>query len=241
MLVAAHPRVVIHIPRLGHAHHRVDQQVRFDLTRRQLRDLLVRPVHRVARLERDHFAPAELLEAGTHLRRALAQVLEIVMGRRLDAGQLAADVHGTRHIIEKMHRRVLLIGGAEHTLRFGRLVRRPDVADLEGGENDAFEITQGHLVARLEFGRKLVRHIQRDRHRPQHAAGEAHAADHRVVVILVEKTLERRERTVENQFDITKLALGEVPRRTVACRLLLGLGRSLIQVKILSVRRHAAS
>ena len=63
MLVAAHAREVVDVAGLRHADDGLHQQVRLDVLRRAEGELLVRAVHRVARLERDDLAPAELLEA----------------------------------------------------------------------------------------------------------------------------------------------------------------------------------
>ena len=79
VLVAAHAREVIDVAGLRHADDGMDQQVRLDLLRRAERELLVRAVHRIARLERDDAAPAELLKAIAQLLRSVAQVLEIVV------------------------------------------------------------------------------------------------------------------------------------------------------------------
>jgi hypothetical protein len=90
MLVAAHARVVIDVARLRHADDGLNQQVRLDLFGGAKRELLVRAVHRIARLERDDTAPAELLKSFAKLTRSITQVLEIVVTRYLDAAQLAA-------------------------------------------------------------------------------------------------------------------------------------------------------
>ena len=81
VLVAAHAREVVDVAGLRHADDGMDQQVRFDVLRRAERELLVRAVHRIARLERHDPAPAELLKAIAKLLRSIAQVLEIVVNR----------------------------------------------------------------------------------------------------------------------------------------------------------------
>ncbi len=62
VLVAAHPRVVVHVTRPGQSDHRLDQQVGFDLAGRAEGQLLVRAVQRIAGLEGHDLAPAELAE-----------------------------------------------------------------------------------------------------------------------------------------------------------------------------------
>ena len=69
-LIAPHAGVVVDVPGLGHAHDRVNEQVGFDLRRRSKRQFLMRPVHRVPGLERDHLRPSELGKLRPKLRRA---------------------------------------------------------------------------------------------------------------------------------------------------------------------------
>ncbi len=61
-LVAAHAGEVVDIARLGHADDRVDQQVGLGLFRGAEGQFLVRAVQRVAGLEGDDAAPAQLAE-----------------------------------------------------------------------------------------------------------------------------------------------------------------------------------
>ena len=63
-LIAAHAGEVIHVAGFGHAHHRVDQQVRLRLTGGAEGQLLMRAVQRVAGLKRHNLAPAHLAEIG---------------------------------------------------------------------------------------------------------------------------------------------------------------------------------
>jgi hypothetical protein len=59
----------------------------------------MRPVHRVACLERDDFAPAKLAKALAEFGRTVAEVLEIVVSRRFDPQQPAADINRMPDII----------------------------------------------------------------------------------------------------------------------------------------------
>ena len=69
-LIATHACVMVDVPRLGHADHRMDQQVGLDLLGRSRRQLLVRAVHRVTGLERHYFRPAQLRELRPAIRPA---------------------------------------------------------------------------------------------------------------------------------------------------------------------------
>ena len=69
-LVAAHSRVVIHVAGLGHAHHRMNQQVGLDLLGGAESQFDVGAVHGVASLEGDHAAPAHAGKLGTNFGRS---------------------------------------------------------------------------------------------------------------------------------------------------------------------------
>jgi hypothetical protein len=84
-LVAAHPGEVVDVARLGQADDRMDQQVGLGLLGGAEGQLLVRAVQRVAGLERDDLAPAELAEQRAQLVRRVAAGAVVVMHRRLDA------------------------------------------------------------------------------------------------------------------------------------------------------------
>ena len=134
----------------------MDEQVRLDLTRGAQRQLLVGAVDWVAGLESHDLAPAELAKARPELRRRVAQVLEVVVHRRLDAAQATAHVDRVRDVVQVMHRRVLLVGCAEHARSFRGLVGRPDVADLERRYDHALEIPESDVVAGLDAGSELL-------------------------------------------------------------------------------------
>ena len=59
-LVAVNASVVIEVTRLGHTHYGVNQEVGLQFLGCPQRQLEVRPVHRVSRLERDHSLPSTL-------------------------------------------------------------------------------------------------------------------------------------------------------------------------------------
>ena len=68
-LIAADPGVVVDVARLGHPHDRVDQHVGVDSGSGAQGQLLVRSVHRVARLESDDPAPAASRDLSVNLPR----------------------------------------------------------------------------------------------------------------------------------------------------------------------------
>ena len=116
-LVAAHPGEVVDVARLGQAHHRVDQQVGLGFLGGAEGQLLVGAVQRVAGLEGDDLAPAELAEIGAQLVRRVAAAAEIVMRRRLDAGDRAAEIDLAGGVVQVVDRRVGVVVGAEDLSR----------------------------------------------------------------------------------------------------------------------------
>ncbi len=63
---------MVHVAGFGHAHHRVQQQHPVHFLGRPLGQLLVYTMQRVAGLEGDHIAPAELLKPCARLGRRQA-------------------------------------------------------------------------------------------------------------------------------------------------------------------------
>ena len=113
-LVAAHAGEVVDVAGLGHADDRVDQQVRLAACGGAEGQLLVGAVQRVAGLEGDDPAPAELAEAVAQLLRRVAQMREVVVHRRLDALRPGRRDRRCRLVEQVAHGRVGHVVGAEH-------------------------------------------------------------------------------------------------------------------------------
>ncbi len=224
---------MIDVARLGHADDGVDQQVGLDVARGPQRQLLMRPVHRVSRLECDDLAPAELTEAIADFIGSIPKMLEIVVGWRLDTAKPAADIDWIADIEQVIHTRVLVIGGPEDRRSFRHQIGLPDVADFECGDDDPLEVAQCQPLSGLQLVGERLAYVQCDRDRPEQAAAESHIGDNGVVIGLREKTLERRERAVQKQLDVAELPFGQVPRLEVAGSLLLGLGLTRRQIQLL--------
>ena len=148
-------------------------------------------------------------------------MLEIVVNWSLDAAQLAAEIDGVRAVLQIADARVLVVGGAEHGLRLGLEVRTIDARDLHRRGQHAFAVAQRDPSPSELLG-ECLGHVERDRHRPEHAAREPHVASTRSIVVLAEETLERRERAVQQHLDVAELAHVEIPRRQVARGVFLG-------------------
>ena len=102
---------------------------------------------------------------------------------------------------------------AENGFGFRRAVGLPDVFDVQDGEHDAFGIAQGDFAAAgLELLREFFGDVERDRHRPENAAGQPHVAADAFVVGLVHEAGERREAAAQQQFEVADLARRSGPR-----------------------------
>ena len=89
VLVTAHAREMINVAGLGHADHRLNQQIGFDVPCGAESQFLMRPVQRIAGLKRNDLAPAQFAKTTAQFRWRIAQQLEIVISRRLDTANLA--------------------------------------------------------------------------------------------------------------------------------------------------------
>ena len=176
----------------------------------------MRAVQRVAGLERHDPPPAQLAEIGAQLVRRVAPCLEVVMHRRLDAGDRPAETDRAGDIVEVVHRRVRRVVGAVDALRLARLVGRPLVGDREDREDHALGVAQRHVLAGLHALGELCRDVEGDRDRPERAVLKPHPLHHAVVIGLGHEALERRETAVHQQLQIADLPRRQVPGRQVA-------------------------
>ena len=69
-LITTHPSVIVHIPRLGHAHDRMDQKVGFNLLGGTECQFDVGTVHGIAGLESHYSAPPEARKLRAQFRRS---------------------------------------------------------------------------------------------------------------------------------------------------------------------------
>ena len=126
-MVTTNTCVMIYIARLGHAHHRVDQQVRLKVCRRPKSKLLVRPVHWVPGLKRDDLAPAQLRELPAHFVRSHAGRHKVIVLRWLDRFDGTPNIPWVGLVHQVRHRRMLRIRSSVHLLRFRIQIRLPFV------------------------------------------------------------------------------------------------------------------
>ena len=232
LLVAAHAGEMVDVAGLGHADHGMDQQVGLGRLGGAVGQLLVGAVHRVAGLEGDHPAPAQLAEPVAQLLRRVAQMLEIVVHGRLDALHSAAQIDGAGMVVQVAHRRMSLVVGAEHRHRLGPLVGLPAIGDRERGVQHALAVAQVDGLADLDLLGEGGGHVEGDRYRPQDTVGEAQVGEHRLVVGPTHEALERRESAIHQELEIAELAIGQVPGLAPGRSALGHLGRRGVEVEI---------
>ncbi len=153
-----------------------------------------------------------LLKSARSLRRRRAQVAEIIVTRQLKAMHLAAQVERMAALQQVAHAGMLAIGRAEYLLRLERAIGFPAVLDIEDGEDDAFLIAQGDLFRVAHCLGEFLVDVERDRHRPQVAVGQAHRVAHGFVIVAPHEAAQRRERACQQHFQVAQLARGQVPR-----------------------------
>jgi hypothetical protein len=209
--VAAHAGEVVDVARLRHADDGVDEEVRLRLLGRAEGQLLMRAVERVAGLEGDDAAPAELAEIGAEFVRRVAAGLEVVVDGRLDAGHRAAEVDRPRLVVEVVDRRMGEVVGAVDVPGLAVLVRTPFVGDRQDGEDHAFRVAERDVLPGLDLVGEGLGDVERDGHGPERAVRHPHVLDHAVVVRLGQEALERMEAAVHQEFEIAHLPLREVP------------------------------
>jgi hypothetical protein len=108
------------------------------------------------------------------------------------------------------------IVGAENGLGLARLVGAPRRLDIHQRQQHALGVAQRDAAAhRGAFG-ESGGDIERDWHRPERAALQAHTLAHRVIIALAQEPVERRETAIHQQFEIADLALRQVPAWQVA-------------------------
>ena len=197
----------------------MEQQPVDDLQGRLL-DVLVGPVHGVARLEPDDGAPVPLGEGGAGLGRVLPvgpqhllQLLALDDGDRAAHEQVVLPVDGG-------DARVVLVIRPEDVPRLGLLVVRVDLVDLDDSHEPSRGVVQGGLAAGAEAGAEggggLRRRGQGDRQAPEGAVGEAHLAHGALVVGAVHEAGEGAHGADGDEVEVGGLAKREGESRQAA-------------------------
>ncbi len=190
VFVAAHPRIVIGIAGFGQTDRRVNQQIGLGLLHGAHGQFLMGAMHRVPGLERHDPPPAQLGEALAQFTRCIAQMGKIVMRGRFDTAQPTADIDRPGAVQQVKDARMLVIRGAENLLRFLELVRTPDIADLQYGDQHPLGIAQCDFVAATQITGEGFGYVEGDRYRPQRAVAQAHLFNDSPVISLIQKTIQ---------------------------------------------------
>ncbi len=199
-----------HVVALGLAHQRVDDDPVREL-QRQLGQVLVGPVDRVARLEPGHPGPAPLRDAGAQVARAQPVARE---GRLFGEQRPHFAGHQVRRPREEIRDagvgallRAVHGAGLRERVAPVHLAHHDRAGEVAGG------VPQGDRGAALESGRVLVGNGERERERPHGAAGEPEAREHALVVLGAEEAGEGAGRTRGDQLQVGQLARVERQRR----------------------------
>ena len=166
MLVAAHPRVMVDVARLGQAHRGMNEQIGLGLLDGAQGQFLMGAMHGVTGLERHHSLPAQLGEAGAQLARRATQLGKIVMGGRFDTMQPTTDIDRTGSMQQMEHPRMPLVGVAEDLSSLVKPIGSPYVAHFQHRDQHALGIAQRHPSAAIEWAGELLGHVECDRYRP---------------------------------------------------------------------------
>ena len=173
-----------------------------DRLERDLRQVLVRTVDRVARLEPDDAAPAALGELGSRLGRVLRQLGERRLGP-LEHRDASREVERLL-LVQPRDTGMRIVGRAECLLRLPLSVVLVRLADVEHGDELAALVGERDTVARR---RRLDG--QADGQRPRQAVREPHRVEHGLVVLVAHEALERRQRTAGDHVQVGELARGQ--------------------------------
>ena len=140
---------MIHVARLGHADHRVQQQRPIHFVSSALGQLFMDTVQRVAGLEGDDVGVTELGQAGARLCGRQAQVNEVVVFRQLQHLQLAGDVQ-LAPAVHLSHQRMTDIDGAEGLLRYFVEIPFVDLLDGHHGQQIVLVVAQRDFAVELD-------------------------------------------------------------------------------------------
>jgi hypothetical protein len=104
---------------------------------------------------------------------------------------------------------------AEERPHLGITIRLPDLGHADDGQHHPFGITKGQGVTLGQPLRHLVRNIERNRQRPQRAAGEVHPRTYRLVISRPHESLERGVAAVDQELQVAQPARPDINRRPI--------------------------
>lgn len=211
-LVDTNASVVVDITRLGHTNDGVDEHIGLALTSSSHGELTMSTVHRVTSLESDDLAPCDLGKVLPELSRGIPEGDVVIVGRLRDGLDLTTDIELLDALVEIGDGGVSKVIGAKDSLCLANLIDGVDVGD--GDDGDGVVITRvaesdaGALLNGKSLDLGLV-DIESDGHGEEVSVGQTHGLETPIVVGLVHEALEGGETTIDDEFEIAELALGE--------------------------------
>jgi hypothetical protein len=132
---------MVDIARLGHAHHRMQQQYSVHVLGRAFSQFFMRAMQRIASLKCDDVFESRLCEPRPRLSGSQTKLAEVVMFWQLENPQAAADVSRSpaMHLRDE---RMADVRGAEHLPRLCFEIPLVDLLNCHHRENFVFRIQQ---------------------------------------------------------------------------------------------------
>ena len=211
-LVHADTGVVVNITGLGHTDDGVDEDVGLTLTGSSNGELTMSTVHGVTGLESDHLAPSDLGKVLTKLGGGVTESDVVVVSGLGDGLNLTTDVELLDRLVKVGDGGVGQVIGTKDGFGLANLVNGVDIADSDDGDGIVVtRVAQSNAGTLLDLERLhlLLVDIEGDGHGKKVAIGQTHGVEAPVVVGLVHEALQRGEATVDDEFEIAKLTLGE--------------------------------
>jgi hypothetical protein len=149
-------------------------------------------MHRIARLEPDDPAPAQADELCAQIRRCEPKGPEIVMRGQLQTFHASTQVPAMSLVHKIIDTGMYCAGASQNSLRFRLAIGLPDILHKQYPEHHALGIPQRNFGApRFERFRKRLRHIERNRDRPNQAVGQSHLMADALVIIAIHEAAQR--------------------------------------------------
>lgn len=211
-LVDAHTGVVVNVSRLGKTDDGVDEDVCLSLASSTDRQFTVSTMHGVAGLESYDLPPCYLLEVGTELGRGVSEGNIVEVSGGLDSLDLSTNVEFLDLVTEVGDGRVGGVVGAENVDGLLNSVRGIDVLHCDNGEGLVISrVAECEARARGNFEGLdgLLGQVQVDGDWEKGTVGQSEILDDIYVVLLIQKSLERAESTIRDEFKVAELSICE--------------------------------
>ena len=178
---------MINVPRLGHTHHRMQEQHTVDLFNRSLGKLLMDAMERIARLKRNHIGMTHRAQSLARLDWREPQLFEIVVVWKFQNPQLAGNVE-LAPAVHFAHQRVACISRSKDLLRHPRPVPLIDLFDGHDGQQFVLQAPQCNLAIQFDVGRWVDRQRNGDgEHLP---AAKPHLFNDPIVIFFTNKSVQ---------------------------------------------------